>query len=438
MYTLFKAITAIQLAARVTAEHGVPAVPVLWVHSEDHDWDEVSVARVLDANLNVVSITAPAPPGAGAQPTGSLVLSDGTTQSVAGLERALAPTEFTAQLRALLERRYRPRDTMASAFAGLMDDLLGRHGLVVYDAADPAAKRLAADLFRQEVGEPGRTGRLAREGGARMAKLGHAPQVEPAEDALALFHLDGAGRRPIRRRADGFAIDDKPFTAQALAAEVAAHPERFSPNVLLRPVVQDHLFPAACYVAGPSELAYLAQLGGVYRAFGVEPSLVYARASATLIDAATGRFLERSGMPFEDLHARDDSALNHVLERQLPPDLDQAIERTAQAVGERAAQLRAVVASIDPTLTGTVETTETRIRETLTTLHGKIIQAVKRKDETLRRQFARARALTFPDGQPQERIVSVPFFLNRYGVGLTDRLLEVLPLDTSKHWLIQL
>jgi bacillithiol biosynthesis cysteine-adding enzyme BshC len=438
LYTLLKAVTAIQLARRVEREHHVAAVPLFWVDSEDHDWDEVRTATVLDAEMAPVSIAAGDIPGAGRLPVSSLVLDAGITASLAGLERSLAPTEFTADVRALLGRHYRPGARVADAFAGVVDELLGGHGLVVFDGADAGAKALVADVFARELAEPGLTARLARDAGARMKQRGHEPQVEPGEDSVALFYVDQSGRRAIRRHGADFTIGDTAWTADALRAEAAAHPERFSPNVLLRPIVQDQLFPTVCYVAGPAELAYQAQLGEVYRAFGVEAPLLYSRASATLVDPAGLRFLDRSQLPFEALHARDDSALNRLLASQIPPDVDRAIEETDRLIAERGAALKEVAARVDPTLAGAVDTTRDRMRETLASLHGKIVQALKRKDDTLRRQFHRTRALAFPDGQPQERAVSVPFFLNRYGVRAADRLLQTLPLDTSQHYLIAL
>ena len=127
-----------------------------------------------------------------------------------------------------------------------------------------------------------------------------------------------------------------------------------------------------------------------------------------------------------------------MLESLLPPALEQTFEETERAVAEGAARLKAAVVSVDPTLSGAVETTADRIRETLKTLHGKIIQASKRKDETLRRQFHRTRALVFPGGQPQERTLCTAFFLARFGPGLTDRLLEDLPQQTNKHYLLKI
>ena len=254
-----------------------------------------------------------------------------------------------------------------------------------------------------------------------MSRLGHQPQVEPPEDGVALLYMDDQGRRPIKRRDNVFVIGDQERGAADLRAEAAAHPERFSPSVLLRPLVQDRLFPTVCYVAGPSEIAYQAQLGSVYREFGVEPPLLYPRASATIVDSSSARFFEKSGVPLEALQPQDESALNRLLESQLPPAIEQTFEDTGRDVAARAAQLKTAVVTVDPTLTGAVDTTLDKIRETLKTLQGKIVQASKRKDETLRRQFNKTRALTFPDGQPQERILCTTYFINKYGPALIDK-----------------
>jgi bacillithiol synthase len=176
----------------------------------------------------------------------------------------------------------------------------------------------------------------------------------------------------------------------------------------------------------------------VYREFGVEPPLLYPRATATLVDSGAARFLEKSRTPFESLQARDESALNRLLESLLPPSLERTFEETDRQIAESAGRLKTAVVSLDPTLSGAVDTTLDRMRETLKTLQGKIIQATKRKDETLRRQFTRTRALAFPDGHPQERILCSVFFVNRCGLLLADRLIEFLPLDTDKHYILRI
>lgn len=438
LYTLLKAVTAIQLARKVQTEFGATAVPVFWVDAEDHDWDEVSTATVLDPSFNVAQVSVADVPGAHGLPVAQLRFDDRIRETMDELGRLLPDTEFKAELLTALRRRYTAGATVGGAFAGWLDDLLGHLGLVVFEAGDPAVKPLVADLFVRELERPCETARLAREAGEAMSALGHAPQVEPSEDAVALFYLDGHGRRAIRRQGENYTIGDATRSAAEVRQEASDHPERFSPNVLLRPVVQDRLFPTACYVAGPSELAYQAQLGGIYREFGVEAPLLHSRASVTILDSAAARFLERSKLPLEAFHAQDESALNRLLTELLPDDLEKTIEELDRIVTGRAGDLKAGAASVDPTLAGAVDTTVDRMRETLRNLQTKIVHAAKRKDETLRRQFHRTRALTFPHGDPQERALTLVFFLNRYGLRLADRLLSVLPLETDQHYVLTL
>jgi bacillithiol biosynthesis cysteine-adding enzyme BshC len=293
-------------------------------------------------------------------------------------------------------------------------------------------------LFVAELGAPARTSALVKGAGAAMAALGHPPQVEPAEDAVNLFYLDESGRRPIKIRDGAYAIGTTMRPPKELETEAAGHPERFSPNVILRPIVQDTLFPTICYIAGPSELAYQAQLGGVYRAFGVEPPLLHSRASATILDSPSARFLERHDVPFESLQAQDESVLNHLLERQLPASIDQLVQATERHIVDRTAALREAVKAVDPTLSGAVDTTADRLTETIRHLQNKIVHASKKKDETLRRQFKRTRDLAFPGGHPQERSLNVAFFANRYGEAFVDRLVRELPVTAACHYLVTL
>ncbi len=436
LYTLLKALTAIQLAREVREVHGVPAVALFWVEAEDHDWDEIRTTQVLDRDLGLTSIGLPPLAGAGSRPAAELVLDAQIGDTLAALEQALAPSTFTPALLDTLRRCYRPGVSVATAFATWLEALLGHQGLVVFESADPAAKPAVAGLFAQELERPTETARLARDAGRTLAARGHAAQIDPDDDTVCLFYMDGAGRRPIRYRDHRFVVGDDTREAAALADEARTHPERFSPNVLLRPIVQDALFPTVCYVAGPSELAYQAQLGGVYRAFGVEPPLLAPRASATLLDSAAARFLDRYQLPFESLQPQDESALNRLLESQLPPSLDDALAGLEQQVKAGTDRLRPAVVTIDPTLDGVVDRTLDRIRDTLKSLHGKIVQASKKKDETLRRQFIRTRGLTFPGGQPQERALGLAFFANRYGVDFGVRLMDALPVHPDHHYLI--
>ena len=437
LYTLLKAVTAIQLAARTTREFGVPAVPVFWIDAEDHDWDEVASTVVLDGDARTRTLTLPRPNGAGAVSVASVRLDAGVTALVDELRQTLAPTEFSDEVLALVAEAYRPGEGMADAFGRWLEKLLGPMGLVLYDCADPATKPLAADVFSHEFKHPGRTFELAARAGEALEALGYHAQVAPHPGGVALFHLDG-GRHAVRHEDGRYVAGHRGYGADEMEALAKSAPEQFSPNVLLRPLVQDATFPTVCYVGGPAELAYLGQLRGVYEHFGIPMPLVHPRATATIIDAAAARFMQKYSVPLETLRPQDEAELNRLLEAQLPASVEQSLHDATEAVQARMAAVVAAVPLIDPTLEGAARSTLGKMEHDLRTLHSKIIHAAKKRDETLRRQYNRARVQAFPDGHPQERTLGFVFFLNRYGPALVDLLARELPMDLGRHWVLTL
>jgi bacillithiol synthase len=454
LFTLLKAITAIQLARRTAREQQADVVAIFWVDAEDHDWDEVASCTVLDPGFQPHTTTIPKPEGAGERSVASLILDARIEHTLGELAAALGETEFSQSLLSSLRAAYRPGVGMADAFARWLETILGPHGLVVYDSSDPAAKPLVADLFAREIGAAGRTATLAKAAGDALTDRGHQPQVIPQPDSVALFMLGGAlnagpgrtvtgpnggldgARRPIRRQGDQFVAGETTFTVDALTEQARTSPDLFSPNVLLRPLVQDTLFPTICYVAGPSELAYLGQLRDVYASFGIPMPLMYPRATATLIDSATARFLAKYNVPIEEFQPQDESALNRLLESQLPQSVEQAISEAEDALRRAMERVIEAMPAVDPTLAGAAKTTLAKMEHDLRGLQNKMIQAAKRRDETLRRQFIRAQAQIFPLGHAQERTLAVVYFLNRYGPAVIERLLSELPLELGQHWIM--
>jgi bacillithiol biosynthesis cysteine-adding enzyme BshC len=435
LFTLLKALTAIALAKRVQSEHGVPAVPVFWVEGEDHDWDEVSSCPILDAEFHLRTVRLAPPPEANRAPVASIALDNSVTHTIDELAAALPATEFTAPLLDALRRAYAPGVGFAEAFARWLEWMTRDLGLVVFDCTDAAAKPLASKIFLHEARHPGHTWELAGDAGEKLAALGYHAQVsrsssnddskkDDSKKGPALFKLNGA-RTPVDLA-----------NLSALEEAIRSQPAAFSPNVLLRPIVQDALFPTACYVTGPNELAYLGQLRGVYEHFGVPMPLLYPRASVTVLDSAAARFLSRHTLPLETLQPQDESALNRLLAASLPASVSGALDRATAALETSMADLIAAVPAVDPTLEGAARSTLGRVQHELTTLRAKVISAAKKRDETIRRQFARAQGQAFPNGTPQERAVGSISLLNRYGPAVVDRLLEELPLGLGQHWIV--
>jgi len=446
LYTLFKAITALKLADRIREDHGVPTVAVFWTDAEDHDWDEVRSCTILDPSLNPATVALDARAGTPALPVARVPVDGSIDPALSQLAESLPSTEFTPSLLADLRACYPPETGMADAFARWMEHVLGPHGLVVFDSSDAAAKPLVQDIFEKELSAPGETSRRAAAAGADLARRGYHAQVEPAADAVALFYFTSTpdlkvgatyGERVPIRSADGnVQIGDRLVSRDELVAEARTTPARFSPNVLLRPIVQDALFPTAAYVAGPNELAYLGQLRGVYEHFGVPMPLMYPRATATLVDAAAARFLSKYDVPLETLQPRDDAGLNALLKTQIPEAVDRALAQAATSIDAAMTRLADAMPALDPTLEGAARNTLGRMQHDLQSLQNKVIQAAKRRDDTLRRQYTRTRAIAFPNGHAQERTIGFVSFLDQYGPALVDRLLTQLPLDLGHHWIL--
>ena len=435
IFTLLKALTALKLAAQVSRDHGVPVVAVFWIDAEDHDWEEVRSCTVFDEEFAPRTIALPPRPSADPSPVASIKLDDSILPALHDLGGTLPPTPFRADLLAALERAYAPGGGMADAFGRWLEQVLGDRGLVVYDSSDAASKPLVSSVFARELSMPGQTARLASLAGSDLVARGYHAQVHAQDDSAALFRLDG-GRRAIRKHDGQFIIGDERLGVDALLKQATERPTSFSPNVLLRPVVQDTIFPTVCYVAGPNELAYLGQLRGVYQHFGVPMPLMYPRASATVLDAAAMRFLTKYKLPLEALQAQDEAALNDLLRAQIPPAVEESFAEAAHTIEAQMNQLIAAIPALDPTLEGATRSTLGRMQHDLETLHNKMIQAAKRRDETLRRQFMHARALAFPDGHAQERTIGFVSLLNQYGPALVDRLNEELPLELGRHWIV--
>ena len=438
LFTLLKALTALKLAAQVSRDHNVPAVAIFWIDAEDHDWEEVRSCTVFDETLAPRTVSLPPRPGAEPAPVATVRLEESVLETLAELERILPGTEFRSTVVAGLRRAYTPGTGMAEAFGRWLEEVLGNRGLVVYDSSDPASKPLVSKVFARELSMPGQTVKLAALAGSDLTARGYHAQVHAQDDSLALFHLnqDDGSRRAIRQQDGRFIVGEQQYPTSALVAQATERPAAFSPNVLLRPIVQDTIFPTICYVAGPNELAYLGQLRGVYAHFGVPMPLFFPRATATVLDSAAVRFLTKYKLPLEALQAQDEAALNELLKTQIPPVVDEAFTEAAHLIDAQMSRLIQTLPILDPTLEGAARSTLERMQRDVQTLHGKMIQAAKRRDETLRRQFMHARALAFPGGHAQERTIGFVSFLNEYGPAFVDRLDEELPLDLGRHWIV--
>ena len=243
LYTLLKALTALQLARRTERDLRVPVVAVFWVEAEDHDWEEVrelyGARRRVPAAHRDAGGSRRAPASCRSRSSSwTPASSRPSPSSPPSSSRPNSPPQILADLRAA----WKPGTGMARAFATWIETLLGPHGLVVFESADPDAKPLVADVFATELSSPGRTAALAAEAGEALAARGHAPQVVPQPDSVSLFRLNG-GRTPIKKQGDQLVIGEATHSSEELAREATATPGAVQPERAAPPDRPGHALP---------------------------------------------------------------------------------------------------------------------------------------------------------------------------------------------------
>jgi uncharacterized protein YllA (UPF0747 family) len=403
LYTVYKAMSAIALAQRLERERGVPVVPVFWVAGDDHDFAEANHAWVLGRDNEPEKITLRERPHEAPQlPLFREALGADVRLALDALDAALPESESKPDVRQWLESSYRADLNLADAGAEALNQLLGARGggLAVFRAYDRNAKRAAAPwiLKALDVTLPDGLTPVMIEG-----RLGR--------DRLAQDGADLVTRRSGER-----------FTRAQLQRVAAEAPERLSPNVLLRPVIEAALFPTLGYVGGPGEMDYLPESAPLFTSLGVTPQAHIPRWSGLIIEARIEKVLTKHGLTPADFNSPPGSLETRVAKAELPPDLAASLQELRDDVASRFARISGEVQQLDPTLERTVASARNAALAGTNDIEKKLIASLKRTQGTLVSQLARARAALAPEGQPQERVLTVASFLARYSGTLLDQI----------------
>lgn len=437
LFTLYKALTVGKLARWLADELERPVVPVFWLAGEDHDYEEVASVTVLRGSDPVtLRLERPVPDDEG--PVGSLTLPETIVALLDELEELLPPTSFREPLMAMLRETYQPGVSFQDAFARLLKRWVPEEvGLVLIDPADARLKALARPLFERELTD-WETAHRRLEAVSQMLNERYHVQVQPRPTNL--FLLTDHQRIPLDAGPDSFHLrgtDQVRSRAEVLQLLQEA-PERFSPSALLRPLYQDWLLPTLCYVAGPSEIAYWAQLKPLYEWAELPMPLVYPRALVLLVEPRIARWLQRYHLRPEELQEEPGRLFHRLVKEQLDGELEEAFEAARQQLRALGARLRPLVERVDPSLGPATEAWATNLEHELDRFRARVLKAGKRQEETLRNQIIRARNSLFPEGVLQERVFSPVYFFNKYGLDLPQRLLHTLSVDTSALQVIYL
>ncbi len=455
LYTFYKAFTAIELAKSLRERFpDLSFVPIFWLETEDHDLEEILPVHVLNAEGKLDTIRyAPTPFAANPETpwrkqAGPTLLEEAPlAEFFEKLRSTLQPTDFSAEVFELMQRCYAPGKSFAQALASLLLHYFGEDGLLIMDANSKELKSLTSDLFRREIEtSPALSEKIVLRS-VQVEERYHA-QIKPR--ALNLFYVDEAGDRlPIveREKSSGaqreFFLQGtrKTFTHSELLATLDEHPERFSPNVVTRPLYQDSLLPTVAYVAGPGEIAYFAQLTPAYEWAGLPMPLIHPRVTATLIEERLERIFTKFHITPEDIlsdaHGKNTALFDAMIESELIP----RFETVLAEIDASLESLREKVNQADPTLDGALTSLKGKVLTAVRDFESKTLAAERKRHATTKAQLDKLLAALLPSGELQERELNLVYFLNKYGpkyFEVVKRLLAPVALDFNEHHVLHL
>jgi bacillithiol biosynthesis cysteine-adding enzyme BshC len=432
----------LKLAESLSARVGKAVVPIFWLATDDDDVAEVSRLTIMNHDNELLPL-APAFDINERKPAAQVHLTNDIENCHRALDEAIVATEFKSDILSSLRQAYSAGAALPDAFARWLLHLLDHHGLVVMNPADAAIKRLAAPLFAREIDAGSPSTAAVLQTTAQLAAVPYAPQVSLRPDRLNIFYVQ-THRHTLEKREGGFASTDGAlqFSRVELLQELQAHPERFAPNVLFRPGMQDFLLPAVAYIAGPAETAYLAQLRGVYEAFNVPMPAIFPRQSMTLLEKKVARVLQKYELAFADFWSTKSNAaeavISRIVKREATDEIFTPVAAAREELGRRLVDLKTRATEIDATLGGFIEKEQGKIFHQLEAVEKKLLQAMKRQHETLAQQIAKAARALYPHQHLQERELSFVPFLCKYGRGLLQNLYEHIDLGNFQHQVVEL
>jgi len=423
LYTLYKAFTAVALARRLEDVMERPVLPVFWIASEDHDWEEARLTHVLDPGNELEEVALPPREGEAAPPLHSLPMTNEVTALVERMGELLPATDFSERWLELLRRTHAPGVTLPQAFQGILEALTTDLGLFLVQSHAPALKTASLPLLLRELEGSGAAEVALRDRAQALEEAGYPLQVPLLEDATNLFLEGPAGRERIfregagklRLRESGRIVSRSEVETQARAA-----PGTLSPNVLLRPVIEAEVFPTLSYVAGPGEVAYLPQTAPLFGIHGVSMPVTHPRASLMLVEGKVDKVLEKFSLDLDDLSRPHHELAGRILRDEIPEDVRQALGKLRGEVARGTGELAKAVRGVDPTLGGPVEHIRNQAFSLLDDMEKKVVQSMKREREVALAQLRKAQLNLFPLGKPQERVLNAFQYLVRYDRKLLD------------------
>jgi bacillithiol synthase len=441
LYTIFKALSAVRLADCLS-KRGHKAVPIFWMATEDHDFKEIAKTAVVGRDGRLRELSVSSEQSEQRLSVGRMTIGDDIGESIKQMLIELPATEFSSELEAVLSGSWTPGENFGRAFTRLLNWIIGDRGLIFICPLDPEIKRLSVPVYKKAIEKSSEITNDAIERSERLVKSGYHAQVHVSEDYFPLFLEEKNGARSaLRRNPEGGFVSRESQTVHddaELLRIAGQEPERLSPGVLLRPVVQDYLLPTIAYFAGAAEIAYFAQGSGAYGIMERPAPTVYHRQSFTLVEARHAKTFKQFDISLGTLFEGTGVLSPRIVEAILNADVANTFDSVESEILRQLEILERSLAEVDPSLTENLEMRRRKIEYHIGVLRRKFHQAQLRKDVAVRKRLDDLFDSVLPNQHLQERSLNICTFVNRYGRAICDWVYEAIDLDDPDHRILYL
>jgi bacillithiol biosynthesis cysteine-adding enzyme BshC len=438
VYTFFKTLTAVHLARALEKKLERPVIPVFWLADEDHDYEEVRSLFVPGKGGGVDKISLPDAKKK-LPPVSDILLPEEIKTFRSNIRSTLIETDFTADLWELLDGCFYPGASFRSAFGRFMTKLFSKYGLVLAGSHDKSIKN---HLKKTLILSVQHADEIRQKLDYQSQKIGQKFHQQAAANASHLFYLhpDTSERLKIQRRDGQWETGaGQAWSSHDLIREIDIDPEHFSPDVFLRPILQDNLLPVLGYVAGPGEIAYYGQMKPFYQVFRQEMPIIFPRLSGTFIEPAIDRIMSELPFDIDAYQQRIEDLESSFAEQAGELDIETIFVRWKQEEQATASKHIQKIAGLDETLEGAAKHAQSSYFNELNKLKGKVYKAVKKRKSIQLNRIHRIQQNLFPERQLQERLYCGVYYMNKFGVDIWDRLLgEMAEINLDKHQLVYL
>jgi bacillithiol biosynthesis cysteine-adding enzyme BshC len=442
-YTIYKALTAVHISEKLRMR-GVRALPIFWMDTEDHDLSEVTRCTVFIPPASVQTIdygTALFKEGPERKGSvGSLPFTETIRPVVRDYLNHLPDSRHKQEVQSLLESIYVPVSTFALSFARLMTQLLRGSGLIFFDPQDLEAKRLASKIFEQALNKADAIHSALTQRNRELVAAGFHSQVRVGDHATTLFFHSEGERQVLEKRSSGFGLKDgdRTFSLQELLECSGRNPELFSPNVLLRPLVQDHLFPTVAYVGGPAEISYFAQIEVLYTLLKRPMPVVWPRNAFTLLEPEIAAEMNQLGLDIQDCFQGTGHVLEKIIRNSRSSEIITRIDDLHELLDRTLTEIRPEMQALELSLAQALDTARKKILFNTQRLKNRAIRLGSRENPSTLNTVDLLTNHCVPNWNLQEREFSILYFLARHGHSILDTIRDGIETGKFAHRVLQL